>query len=76
LPREALLKIDRGGALEINENRARACTHCHLAANMPNEGQIADLPRGSILETRWMVDREGIDDCLAPYQESLRRFWK
>jgi alpha-galactosidase/6-phospho-beta-glucosidase family protein len=43
---------------------------------MPNEGQIADLPRGSILETRWMVDREGIDDCLAPYQESLRRFWK
>ena len=35
---------DSEGALEIIENIAGAGTHYHLAANLPNVGQIPNLP--------------------------------
>lgn len=42
------------------ENIARAGRHYHLAANIPNEGQISNLPLGAILETPVLVDGAGV----------------
>jgi alpha-galactosidase len=42
------------------ENITCAGNHYHLAANLPNVGQIANLPLGSIVETPVMVDGAGI----------------
>src|SRR6185503_18802273 len=39
---EGLLDTDSEGALEMIENIAGATTHYHLAANLPNTGQIAN----------------------------------
>ena len=44
---EALLETDSEGALEMIENVAGAGDHYHLAANLPNAGQIANLPYGA-----------------------------
>jgi len=57
---EALLDTDSEGALEIIENVESATTHYHLAANLPNEGQISNLPVGAAVETPVMVDGAGI----------------
>lgn len=57
---EALLDTDSEGALEMIENVAAAGTHYHLAANLPNEGQIANLPLGATVETPVVVDGAGI----------------
>ncbi len=43
---EHLLETDSEGALEMIENQVSATTHYHLAANLPNLGQIANLPYG------------------------------
>src|SRR5512147_1109572 len=57
---DGLLDTDSEGALEMIENIACAGTHYHLAANLPNVGQIANLPYGATVETPVMVDGAGI----------------
>jgi alpha-galactosidase len=57
---ESLLDADSEGALEMIENITCAGEHYHLAANLPNVGQIANLPYGAIVETPVMVDGAGI----------------
>ena len=75
---EALLNTDSEGALEMIENIAGAGTHYHLAANIPNLGQIANLPLGTIVETPVQVDGAGIHPVHVgglpePIAELLRR---
>jgi alpha-galactosidase len=57
---DGLLDADSEGALEMIENITCAGNHYHLAANLPNMGQIANLPYGAIVETPVMVDGAGI----------------
>lgn len=57
---EGLLDTDSEGALEMIENVAGAGTHYHLAANLPNTGQIANLPHGCTVETPVQVNGAGI----------------
>ena len=57
---EGLFETDSEGALEMIENQICATTHYHLAANLPNVGQIANLPYGSAVETPVIVDGAGI----------------
>ena len=57
---EGLLNTDSEGALEMIENIAGGGTHYHLAANLPNTGQIANLPLGATVETPVIVDGAGI----------------
>jgi alpha-galactosidase len=57
---DGLLDSDSEGALEMIENQVGAVTHYHLAANLPNEGQISNLPLGSTVETPVVVDGSGI----------------
>ncbi|MGB8981202.1 MAG: alpha-glucosidase/alpha-galactosidase [Anaerolineales bacterium] len=57
---EHLLETDSEGALEMIENVAGATTHYHLAGNLPNAGQIANLPLGATVETPVVVDGAGI----------------
>jgi alpha-galactosidase len=57
---EHLLDTDSEGALEIIENVAGAGTHYHLAANLPNVGQVVNLPYGATVETPVIVDGAGI----------------
>jgi alpha-galactosidase len=60
MPIDALLDTDSEGALELVENIAGAGTHYHLAANLPNHGQISNLPLNTIVETPVVVDGSGI----------------
>ncbi len=57
---EGLLESDSEGALEMIENVAGAGDHYHLAANLPNVGQISNLPLGAAVETPVHVDGAGI----------------
>ncbi len=57
---QGLLDTDSEGALEMIENIAAAGSHDHPAANLPNMGQITNLPMGAILETPVMVNGAGI----------------
>ena len=57
---EHLLHTDSEGALEMIENQVSATTHYHLAANLPNAGQISNLPLGSAVETPVIVNGAGI----------------
>ncbi len=57
---EALKETDSEGALEMIENIASAGTHYHLAANLPNVGQIENLPYGAAVETPALVDGAGV----------------
>ncbi|HCC78570.1 MAG: hypothetical protein A2X25_09645 [Chloroflexi bacterium GWB2_49_20] len=73
-----LENTDSEGALEMIENVAAAGTHYHLAANLPNEGQISNLPLGATVETPVVVDGEGIHPVHVgalpePVAELLRR---
>lgn len=56
----SLLDADSEGALEMIENVAYAGNHYHLAANLPNAGQISNLPSGSTVETPVQVNGAGI----------------
>ncbi len=60
IPIDALRNTDSEGALEMIENIAGAGTHYHLAANLPNRGQISNLPFNAIVETPVVVDGSGI----------------
>ena len=57
---DALLDTDSEGALEMIESVAGAGSHYHLAANVPNAGQVSNLPIGAIVETPIIVDGSGI----------------
>jgi alpha-galactosidase len=57
---ESLLETDSEGALEMIENIAFGGSHYHLAANLPNLGQISNLPLGAIVETPVHVNGAGI----------------
>ncbi|MBM3152266.1 MAG: hypothetical protein FJZ96_08735 [Chloroflexi bacterium] len=57
---EGLAETDSEGALEMIENIACAGNHYHLAANLPNAGQVSNLPPGATVETPVMVDGSGI----------------
>jgi alpha-galactosidase len=57
---EGLLDTDSEGALEMIENVAGAGNHYHLAANLPNGGQISNLPLGATVETPVQVNGAGI----------------
>jgi len=75
---EGLLETDSEGALEMIENVAAAGTHYHLAANLPNTGQISNLPHGATVETPVVVDGDGIHPVHVgafpePVAELLRR---
>jgi alpha-galactosidase len=73
-----LKETDSEGALEMIENVAAAGTHYHLAANLPNLGQISNLPNGCTVETPVLVDGGGIHPVHVgplpePVAELLRR---
>lgn len=75
---ESLLETDSEGALEMIENIAHAGNHYHLAANLPNAGQISNLPDGAIVETPVHVNGAGIHpihigNLLEPIAELCRR---
>jgi alpha-galactosidase len=75
---EGLEETDSEGALEMIENVAAASTHYHLAANLPNQGQISNLPLGCTVETPVVVDGGGIHPVHVgafpePIAELLRR---
>jgi alpha-galactosidase len=75
---EGLEETDSEGALEMIENIAAAGTHYHLAANLPNVGQIGNLPIGAAVETPVVVDGAGIHPIHVgifpePIAELLRR---
>jgi alpha-galactosidase len=57
---EGLLETDSEGALEMIENISGAGNHYHLAANLPNTGQIANLPLSATVETPVQVNGAGI----------------
>ncbi len=57
---EHLLDTDSEGALEMIENVASATTHYHVAANLPNAGQVGNLPYQATVETPVIVDGAGI----------------
>ncbi|MFZ5909147.1 MAG: hypothetical protein ACOYYU_03940 [Chloroflexota bacterium] len=57
---DGLRETDSEGALEMIENIAGAGTHYHLAANLPNVGQIANLPMGATVETPVLVNGTGV----------------
>jgi len=57
---EGLLETDSEGALEMIEAIAGSETHYHLAANLPNSGQIANLPLGATVETPVLVNGTGV----------------
>ena len=59
-PIDSLLHTDSEGALEMIEHIAGAGSHYHLAANLPNSGQIPNLPLGAIVETPVHVNASGI----------------
>ena len=57
---EPLTAADSEGALEVIESIAGADNHYHLAVNVPNQGQIANLPLGALVETPAISSGAGI----------------
>ncbi len=55
-----LRDADSEGALEVIENIAGAGCHVHLAANLPNVGQISNLPPGVVVETPALMNGAGV----------------
>jgi alpha-galactosidase len=77
-PIDKLLHADSEGALEMIENVAGAGNHYHIAANLPNVGQISNLPYNAIVETPVHVNGAGIQPVHVgampePIAELLRR---
>ena len=57
---EGLEIAESEGAMEMIDHIAAAGNHYHLAVNLPNAGQIANLPHGATVETPAVVDGDGI----------------
>jgi alpha-galactosidase len=64
-PIDSLREADSEGAEELIEAMAGAEPHYHLAVNVPNLGQIANLPLGAIVETPAIVDGLGVHGVAA-----------
>lgn len=62
---ESLMDTDSEGALEMVENIAGGGMHSHQAANLPNQGQIANLPLGATVETAVVVNGAGIQPVMS-----------
>jgi alpha-galactosidase len=56
---EPLKQADSEGAREVIEALVCAGNEYHLAMNLPNQGQIANLPRGAIVETPGVLSGMG-----------------
>jgi alpha-galactosidase len=56
---DRLQQADSEGALEMIEAIAGAGNHYHLAVNLPNAGQITNLPTGAIVETPGLISGWG-----------------
>ena len=72
------MNADSEGALEIISSIAGNQTHFHLAANLPNHGQVADIPTGATVETPVFVNGGGIQPVHVgklplPIVEMMRR---
>jgi alpha-galactosidase len=65
-PVEALRLADSEGAVEMIENIAGSGTHYHLAVNLPNHGQIPNLPYGAVVETPGVVTASGVHAVSLP----------
>ncbi len=59
-PLDPLKDADSEGALEVIEALACAGNAYHQAANLPNIGQIANLPAGAIVETPVILSGAGV----------------
>jgi alpha-galactosidase len=75
---DGLKNTDSEGALEMIESISGANTHYHPAANLPNAGQISNLPIGCTVETPVVVDGNGIypvhiGALVDPVAEIMRR---
>lgn len=57
---EPLTAADSEGAREVIESIAGAGHHYHLAVNLPNRGQIANLPEGAMVETPGISSGAGV----------------
>lgn len=57
---ESLRNADSEGATEVIEALSSALNEYHLAANIPNIGQISNLPVGAIVETPVILTGMGI----------------
>lgn len=57
---DGLLDTDSEGAVEVIEHIAGGGSHLHLAANLPNTGQITNLPGDAIVETPVTVNALGV----------------
>jgi alpha-galactosidase len=72
LPIDGLRHLDSEGALEVIENIAGAGTHYHLAVNLPNQGYIANLPEGAIVEVPGLVNGAGVQGVsVGPLPEAI-----
>ena len=56
---DSLKGADSEGALEMIESIAGAGNHYHLAVNLPNIGQVTNLPMGAIIETPGLISGLG-----------------
>jgi alpha-galactosidase len=54
-----LLRSDSEGALEVVEAAACGENNYHQALNLPNQGQISNLPMGAIVETPGVLTNQG-----------------
>lgn len=59
-PLDSLRRMNSEGALEVIENVAGAGNNYHLAVNLPNQGQIANLPPDVIVETPGVFSGAGV----------------
>lgn len=60
-PIAPLKTADSEGALEVIENISLAGAHYHEALNLPNRGQIPNLPTEAIVETPGMITGTGMN---------------
>lgn len=73
-----LLEADSEGALEVIESIASATNLYHVAVNLPNQGYIANLPLGAIVEVPGFISGSGVTGIGVgalpePIAELLRR---
>ena len=72
MPIDALRDADSEGALEMIVNMAGGTNHAHIAVNLPNQGQIANLPDGAIVETPGLVNGRGVQGIsVGPLPEGI-----
>lgn len=61
-----LYEVASEGAVEVIQDLLGAESHRHLALNLPNRGQIPNLPEGAIVETPGVITPLGIEPVRVP----------